>query len=195
MTVHPTTAGPKKAGFVLRRLSTIDDLGPVADLMAGYIAEIGRNMLTLHGIDIRDIAPDPDLLVEIAALLEPPNSVYLAEIDGQPAGTGGLKQIAPDVGEIKRMYVDPAFRGRGAARAILERLVADGRVAGYRALRLESAVWMVEAHALYRSVGFVDGDNYPEREFGVFPSLQHLARYMLLDLGDTPISRIPLEAQ
>jgi GNAT superfamily N-acetyltransferase len=180
--IQSLTAAPVAAPVTLRRLSAIDDLGPVADLMAGYIAEIHRNMLTLYGIDLHDIAPEPDLLVEIAGLLDPPHAVYVAEVDGRPAGTGGLKQIGPDVGEIKRMYVDPAFRGRGAARAIVERVVADGRAAGYRALRLESAVWMVEAHALYRSVGFVDGDNYPEREFGAFPSLEHLARYMILPL-------------
>jgi GNAT superfamily N-acetyltransferase len=170
------------ARVTLRRLSAGDDLGPVAALMAGYVAEIQHNMLTLHGIDLRDIAPDADVVVEIARLLQPPHSVYIAEVDGQAAGTGGLKEIGPDVGEIKRMYVDPAFRGRGVARAILERLVADGRVAGYRALRLESAAWMVEAHALYRSVGFVEGDDYPEREFAAFPSVQHLARYMILPL-------------
>jgi GNAT superfamily N-acetyltransferase len=178
--------------LTLRRLSSIDDLAPVADLMAGYVAEIQRNMLTLHGIDLLDIAPEADLVVEIAGLLEPPHAIYVAEVDGRPAGTGGLKQIAPGVGEIKRMYVDPAFRGRGAARAIVERLVSDGRAAGYRALRLESAVWMVEAHALYRSVGFVDGDDYAEREFGGLPSVQHLARYMLLDLGGAPQPPVPL---
>jgi ribosomal protein S18 acetylase RimI-like enzyme len=177
LTVHPMTAD-----VTLRRLSSIDDLGPVADLMAGYIAEIRRNMLTLHGIDLRDIAPDPDLLVEIAGLLAPPHAIYVAEVDGRPAGTGGLKQIGPDLGEIKRMYVDPAFRGRGAARAIVERLVADGQAAGYRALRLESAVWMVEAHALYRSCGFTDAPPFPDPEFGCFPGYEHLARYMTLNL-------------
>ena len=182
MVGEPGVTASVAAPVTLRRLTAGDDLGPVADLMAGYIAEIGRNMLTLHEIDLRDIAPDPDLLVEIAGLLESPHAIYVAEIDGRPAGTGGLKQIGPDVGEIKRMYVDPAFRGRGTARAIVERVVADARAAGYRELRLESAVWMAEAHALYRSVGFVDGDDYPEREFGVFPSLAHLARYMTLPL-------------
>jgi GNAT superfamily N-acetyltransferase len=166
----------------LRRLSSIDDLGGVGELMAGYVAEVCRNMLEGHGIDLTSIVPETDLLVEIAGLLEPPQRIYLAEVDGRPAGSGGLKQIRPDVGEIKRMYVDPAFRGRGIARAILERLVDDGREAGYRALRLETAVWMVEAHALYRSVGFVDGDHYPEREFGCYPSLDYLARYMTLPL-------------
>jgi GNAT superfamily N-acetyltransferase len=168
--------------LVLRRLSSVDDLSAALELMAGYVEEIRRNLLGGYGLELEDATPDSALLVEIAGLLEPPQALYLAEIGGRPAGTGGLKQVAPGVAEIRRMYVDPPFRGRGIARAVLERLVADGRAAGFHALRLESAVWMVEAHALYHSCGFVDAPPHPDPEFGCFPGLEHLARYMTLAL-------------
>lgn len=179
------TAIPVAAPVSLRRLSAGDDLGPVSRLMSGYIAEVRRSLLQLHRIDLAELAPDPDLLVDIAGLLRAPHSLYVADFDGQPVATGGLKQIGPGVGEVKRMYVDPAFRRRGVARRIVERILADGRAAGYRALRLESAMWMLEAHALYRSVGFVDSDAFPEREFGAHPLLEPLARYMILPLDES----------
>lgn len=179
------TAFPATSPLVLRRLSQADDLAGAAVLMAGYEAEIRRNLYEGHGLELEDATPDAGKLVEIAGLLEPPQSLYLAEIDGQAAGTGGLKQTGPDVAEIKRMYVDPALRGRGVARALLERVIADGRDAGYRSLQLETAVWMTEAHALYRSCGFVDAPPFPDPEFGCFPGFDHLARYMTLTLEDT----------
>jgi GNAT superfamily N-acetyltransferase len=179
MTVEPTTAP-----FVLRRLSPLDDLTGVTALMAGYMAEIRRNLLDGHGLKLEEATPDADLLVEIAPLLEPPQALYLAETGGQPAGTGGLKQVAPGVAEIKRMYVDPAFRGLGVARALLRRLIDDARAAGYGRLQLETAVWMVEAHALYRSCGFVDASPFPDPEFGCHPGFEHLARYMILPLEE-----------
>jgi len=176
------TAEPTTSPLVLRRLSPLDDLTGVTALMAGYAAEIRRNLHEGHGVELEEATPDSNQLVEIVPLLEAPQALYLAEVDGQPAGTGGLKPIAPGVAEIKRMYVDPAFRRRGVARAVLRRLIDDGRAAGYAALQLETAVWMVEAHALYRSFGFADARPFPDPEFGCFPGFEHLARYMTLPL-------------
>ena len=177
MTAEPTPAAP-----VLRRLASGDDLGGALRLMAGYVAEIRQKLFDGYGVKLEEATPDSDLLVEISGLLEAPQALYVAEIDRQPVGTGGLKQVAPGVAEVKRMYVDPPFRGRGVARVILERLIDDGRAAGYRALQLETAVWMVEAHALYRSCRFVDAPPHADPEFGCFPGFDHLARYMTLAL-------------
>ena len=176
------TAEPTISSFVLRRLSPLDDLAGVTMLMAGYVAEIQRNLLEGYGLKLEEATPDSGQLVEIRRLLEPPQCLYLAEVDGKPAGTGGLKQVSPEVAEVKRMYVDRRFRGGGVARVVLERLVADAQAAGYRWLQLETAVWMVEAHGLYRRFGFVDAPPFPDPEFGCFPGFDHLARYMTLSL-------------
>jgi len=166
----------------LRRLTPLDDLTGVAGLMGGYLAEIRRKLLEGYGVKLEDATPDSDLLVQIAPLLQPPQALYLAEVDGRPAGTGGLKEVAPGRAEVKRMYVDPAFRRHGVARAVLGRLIDDGRAAGYGLLRLETTVWMVEAHTLYRSCGFVDAAPFPDPEFGCHAGFEHLARYMVLPL-------------
>ena len=43
---------------------------------------------------------------------------------------------------------------------------------------------MVEAHALYRSCGFVEVPPFPDPEFGCFPGCEHLGRYMTLSLDE-----------
>ena len=53
---------------------------------------------------------------------------------------------------MKPLYVRPAFRGGGLGQLMIERLIAEARVAGYRAMRLNT---MPAAVALYRRVGFV----------------------------------------
>ena len=182
MTAEPTTSPT----VVLRRLSTADDLGGVAALMAGYVAEMVGKLFEIegHGLRLEDVTPDSQKIVEIAALLESPQRLYLAEVDGQPCGTCGLKEVNAAVAEVKRMYVDPGVRGHGAGRALLQRVIDDARAAGYRMLQLETAIWMVEAHALYRSCGFVDAAPFPDPEFGCVPGYEHLARYMTLSLTD-----------
>ena len=183
MTAEPTTLPP----VVLRRLSTADDLSDVTALMASYVTEIRRNLLDGHGLRLEDATPDSGKIVEIAALLEPPQGLYLAEVDGQPTGTCGLKEVSAEVAEIKRMYVDPKLRGHGAGRLLLRRVIDDARAAGYQRLRLETAIWMVEAHALYHSCGFVDAPPFPDPEFGCVPGYEHLARYMTLSLTEPTV--------
>jgi GNAT superfamily N-acetyltransferase len=176
MTAEPTMS------LVLRRLSPGDDLTGVAALLGEYVAEARRNLLEGYDVTFEHATPDSSQLIDIAGFLTPPQCFYLAEVDGHPAGTGGLKQISPDVAEIKRMYVDPAFRGHGVARALLERLIDDARAAGCRLVQLETGVWMVAAHALYRRCGFVDAPPFPDPEFACYPGFEHLARYMTLTL-------------
>ena len=71
-----------------------------------------------------------------------------------PVGCGALREIEPGVGEIKRMFVLPQARGRGAARRILEALEASARTLGYSAVRLGTGVRQPEARALYESSGY-----------------------------------------
>ena len=75
-----------------------------------------------------------------------------------------MKKLREDIGEIKRMYVRPQFRGKGLGRALLETLITEAKEVGYPVVRLDSARFMNEAHALYRSAGFSEIDPYPESE-------------------------------
>jgi GNAT superfamily N-acetyltransferase len=97
--------------------------------------------------------PDPDGLT--AAHLTPPDGAFVvAWIAATAVGCGGLRRYDDGVGELKRMYVEPRFRGRGIARAVLDRLEADGRALGYRRLILETGVRQPEARALYAGAGY-----------------------------------------
>ena len=108
------------------------------------------------------------MLEEDMATLEkfrPPEGRLLLATEGeQAAGIGCLKSLRTGVGELKRMYVRPEFRGRGLGRALFESLLAEASIAGYRSIQLDSAGFMHAAHGLYRSAGFRDIDPYPESE-------------------------------
>jgi GNAT superfamily N-acetyltransferase len=80
--------------------------------------------------------------------------LLLCNLDAQWAGVVCLKRLEDDMGEIERMYVRPPFRRCGVGRALLNRLIAEATQIGYERLRLDSARFMKEAHALYRSAGF-----------------------------------------
>jgi putative acetyltransferase len=84
---------------------------------------------------------------------------YLAFDVGDPGapraiGTGGLRAIDDEHGEIKRMFVDPGHRGTGAAAAILRTLEADARARGWNRLVLETGDRMLAAQRFYTREGY-----------------------------------------
>jgi len=103
--------------------------------------------------------------------LSPPESVHALDLgklrasditfwtvwDGPTLlGCGALKQLDPAHGEVKSMRTPQSLRRRGAARAVLTRIVDEARARGYTRLSLEtgSTEAFRPAQRLYESFGF-----------------------------------------
>ena len=73
---------------------------------------------------------------------------------GAPVGCGGLRTLAPGVGEIKRMFVVERARGAGLGRRLLRELERRAVVQGLRRVRLLTTEVLSEAIALYGTEGY-----------------------------------------
>jgi GNAT superfamily N-acetyltransferase len=97
-----------------------------------------------------------DFRRELASLpgrYAPPTGCLLwARCGGDPAGCVALRQIGEDLCEMKRLFVRPAFRGRGIGRAMANAIVEQARRIGYKRMRLDTV--LEPALSLYRSLGF-----------------------------------------
>jgi putative acetyltransferase len=91
---------------------------------------------------------------------EPGGRLYLMFFGMVTAGCGALRPFRDDIAEMKRLYVKPAFRERGFGRLLSERLIAEARRIGYRAVYLDTLATMVGARALYAKLGFVECEPY-----------------------------------
>jgi GNAT superfamily N-acetyltransferase len=95
----------------------------------------------------------------------PPKGMLFLALEGQAAaGCACVRTIGSQVAELKRMYVRPAFRRQGIGRRLVSASIEAVRRQGFAALRLDSAGFMAEAHALYRSFGFRDIPAYDGSE-------------------------------
>ena len=144
---------------------TARQLDAVRGLMRDFVAwHRERHLEDLHLIDrYFDAAELERELAGLPGEYRPPHGLLLfATCDGAPAGCVALRRLDPDVGEMKRMYVDGRFRGKGVGVALTERLLADARSLGYRRMRLETSIRQAESQGLYRRFGFVPAAPYYE---------------------------------
>jgi putative acetyltransferase len=76
--------------------------------------------------------------------------------------TGAVKHMDDDgrYGEIKRVFVDPASRGRGHSRRVMQVLETELVAQGVGCARLETGIHQPEALGLYRSLGYVERNAY-----------------------------------
>jgi putative acetyltransferase len=93
-------------------------------------------------------------LMDIASLTRS-DVVFLVARDeaGRAVGCGACVNRGA-YGEVKRMYVDPAQRGQGTGRKLLDAIVASGRTQGLACLKLETGIYQPEAIGLYEKYGF-----------------------------------------
>jgi putative acetyltransferase len=77
-----------------------------------------------------------------------------------PVACGALKELEPNVMEVKRMYVIPGKRGEGIASKILSELENWARDLGYQKCVLETGKRQPEAMALYTKNGYKIISNY-----------------------------------
>src|SRR5215212_11031045 len=69
---------------------------------------------------------------------------FVVRYDGEPAGCGGIKFYDTEYGELKRMYVRPAFRGLGLGRGLVEHLALYAQSHDITCLRLETGIHQTE---------------------------------------------------
>ena len=111
-------------------------------------------------------------LAGLPAPYVPPGGALLARRGGAALGIVGVKPLAPAVAEVKRLYVEPAARGLGLGRRLLDRALAAAAALGYERVRLDShRPSMAAAIALYRQFGFTEIAPYgpnPDGQFAFF---------------------------
>jgi putative acetyltransferase len=133
-------------------------------------------ILVLDAVGAGDIAAAKTLFLDYAASLDfslcfqgfdeelkgfpgdyvPPRGRLLLAKEGPTAvGVVALRPLGTGICEMKRLYVPPAYRGRGIGESLVDRAIAEARAIGYRRMRLDTVPEkMAAATALYRARGF-----------------------------------------
>ena len=94
----------------------------------------------------------------------PRGALLVARVDGQVAGCCALRPLDnvdyANASEMKRLFVDPAFRRLGLGRLLAEAILDAARLADYSCVLLDTLNEMETARALYEDLGFAEVPPY-----------------------------------
>jgi GNAT superfamily N-acetyltransferase len=148
---------------VVVHTTSVIRLGAAADYPAA--ATVYRRASLSNAGDRENLVAHPEhLILAPDALAE--GRTYVAEQDGCVVGFATWIETGSRV-ELEDLFIDPNWRKRGIARALVLRIVDVLRVRGVSCLEVTA-----NPHALgfYRNVGFIDiGD--AQTEFGAAPRM------------------------
>lgn len=147
---------PPRATF--RRVTWPADLPTVRRLFEEY-----RDWLADH----RDTSPEAEsrvksglsLVDQLIAQLPGPYGPPRGEIllwfeDGEQVACGALRELAPNTGELKRIYVRPDYRGKAFGHPFVRAFMGRARELGYDRLRVDTLPTMAAAIEFYQELGF-----------------------------------------
>ena len=108
-----------------------------------------------------DLQHDLPTAADLPAVYAQPNAAFLGSVDGQPAGAVAAVRLDATTDVLQRLYVRPAFRGAGLARALVAAVIDRARARGCRRVVLDTdRDRMSAAYRLYQSFGFTERAPY-----------------------------------
>ena len=91
---------------------------------------------------------------------------WIADIAGAPVGSVFLVRHGDDVAKLRLLLVDPAGRGQGLGRLLVDECIAFAQACGYRKITLWTQSILLAARRIYQDLGFVLVASEPHRSFG-----------------------------
>jgi DNA-binding MarR family transcriptional regulator/N-acetylglutamate synthase-like GNAT family acetyltransferase len=91
---------------------------------------------------------------------------WIADLDGTPVGSVFLVRHSDDIAKLRLLLVDPAGRGQGLGRRLVDECISFARACGYRKITLWTQSILIAARKIYQDTGFVLVKSEPHRSFG-----------------------------
>ena len=95
--------------------------------------------------------------------------LWVAEMEGEVAGSVFVLPATdgePGTAQLRMLYVEPMFRGRGLGARLVSEAITSARAAGYKAMMLWTQDCLASARAIYQKAGFVLTREERHQSFG-----------------------------
>ncbi len=92
---------------------------------------------------------------------------WIAEMDGEPVGSVFVVKHNKHTAKLRLLLIEPAARGRGLGKRLVQECIAVSRAQGYRKLVLWTQSNLAAARGIYQSCGFERKKTERHASFGV----------------------------
>jgi putative acetyltransferase len=143
---------------------TIAIESPLQDDVRALIAALNEYLLSLT-------PPEGCWHMTVEEMAAPDTTVLVARDSGKAIACGALRRHADAIGEVKRMWTNPAYQGMGIGGRILNEIIALARDEGVTKLVLETGDRHPAAWRVYERAGFTRCGpvlDYPDVHWSVF---------------------------
>ena len=139
------------------------DLGAIRIILNEYLSFIAKELIRQPWNYNLDVEYAVNFTMNnLDKFAEPDGRLLLVEVDCEIAGTISFRKIREDAGEIKRMYVNPKFRGKKLGNLLIEEVIEISQGNEFSKLYLDTAHFMSSAISLYKKYGFKETTAYTE---------------------------------
>lgn len=153
---------------------TITEAAGAWDYAAGkaiieeYAASLGIDLCFQHF---------PEEIADLAKIYRPLSGcLLLARSDAEIVGCVAVRSRDTGTCEMKRLYVKPQYQGMGLGKRLAESAIQYARKLGYARMVLDTLPSMIQAQALYGSLGFREVEGY-------YSNPLEGVRYLAIDLS------------
>jgi ribosomal protein S18 acetylase RimI-like enzyme len=136
----------------------IEALDPTDPRSRAAVTQFLNEMVERVGADVLEVD------VEQEARADSGRNFFVVALDERDnvVGCGSLRQVEPQIGQIRRLWVNPVLRGRSIGRRLMSALEGAGAVAGFDFIRLEVYEALSEAILLFETSGYTQVEPWEE---------------------------------
>ena len=141
---------PRRCTDYLMNIRTAQpsDAQGVVDLVTGILStEFPADQAAYSADDLKALE---------SSYLEGGSTFLVAEDGGKICGTCGVKADGSEIAILRRFFVDPATRGQGVGKQLLEASLAFCREKNFQEVIIRTSTSMTQAIRLCESLGFVE---------------------------------------
>lgn len=170
--------------YTITSLSAVPDARePLETMLHDYMSLMLGKLAALGGPELTSQDVLAGLWDDFGSYLPPFGRVLLAH-DGKGTliGCGFLRQVRPDAGEMKRLFVRDDARGTGLGRRLVSERMDAARQMGWNTLLVDTVRGNTAMLKLYESLGFHEIERYDENANDA--ALAPYLTYLSCDLKD-----------
>lgn len=95
----------------------------------------------------------------------PNGAAFLLMSDDKPVGCIAVRRLEGSIAEVKRMFIEKPWRGKGFGNRLLEKALEAAKKLGYKKVRLDTLSYMLPAINSYKRFGFYEIPAYRHNPF------------------------------